>query len=40
MLESGARFEHVLEMIRTWSPNEVVAIESIDLETKRLGLSH
>ncbi|MEM2288179.1 MAG: integrase [Sulfolobales archaeon] len=36
MLESGARFEHVLEMIRTWRPDEVVVIESIDLETERL----
>ncbi|MEM0310631.1 MAG: integrase [Ignisphaera sp.] len=36
MLESGARFEHILEMIRTWNPNEVVVIESIDLETERL----
>ncbi|MEM4004691.1 MAG: integrase [Desulfurococcaceae archaeon] len=23
MLESGARFEHVLEMIKTWKPDEV-----------------
>ncbi|MEM4665475.1 MAG: integrase [Sulfolobales archaeon] len=36
MLESGARFEHVLEMIRTWNPRETVVIESIDLETERL----
>ncbi|MEM4554129.1 MAG: integrase [Ignisphaera sp.] len=36
MLESGARFKHVLEMIKTWSPNEVAIIESIDLETERL----
>ncbi|MEM4452166.1 MAG: integrase [Thermosphaera sp.] len=36
MLESGARFEHILEMIRTWNPRETVVIESIDLETERL----
>ncbi|MEM4846850.1 MAG: integrase [Thermosphaera sp.] len=36
MLESGARFKHVLEMIRTWNPKEIVLIESIDLETERL----
>ncbi|MEM0066434.1 MAG: integrase [Sulfolobales archaeon] len=36
MLESGARFEHVLETIRTWNPRETVVIESIDLETERL----
>ncbi|MEM2196496.1 MAG: integrase, partial [Sulfolobales archaeon] len=36
MLESGARFEHVLEMIRTWNPRETVVIESIDLEVERL----
>ncbi|MEM1861163.1 MAG: integrase [Acidilobaceae archaeon] len=36
MLESGARFEHVLEMIRTWNPKEIVVIESIDLEVERL----
>ncbi|MEM3954831.1 MAG: integrase [Sulfolobales archaeon] len=36
MLESGVRFEHVLEMIRTWNPRETVVIESIDLETERL----
>ncbi|MEM4592166.1 MAG: integrase, partial [Sulfolobales archaeon] len=35
-LESGARFEHVLEMVGTWRPDEVVVIESIDLETERL----
>ncbi|MEM4546724.1 MAG: integrase, partial [Nitrososphaerota archaeon] len=36
MLESGARFEHVLETIRTWNPRETVVIESIDLEVERL----
>ncbi|MEM4676201.1 MAG: integrase [Nitrososphaerota archaeon] len=36
MLESGARFEHVLEMIKMWNPKEIVLIESIDLETERL----
>lgn len=36
MLESGVRFEHVLEMIKTWSSNEAVAIESIDLKTEKL----
>ncbi|MEM2195948.1 MAG: integrase, partial [Sulfolobales archaeon] len=36
MLESGARFEHVLEMIGTWNPREIVVIESIDLEVERL----
>ncbi|MEM2223964.1 MAG: integrase [Acidilobaceae archaeon] len=36
MLESGARFEHVLEMMKTWNPKETVVIESIDLETERL----
>jgi len=36
MLESGARFEHVLRMIETWSPSEHVEIPGVDLETRRL----
>jgi len=36
MLESGARVEHVLAMIEGWSPNEVIVIPNIDVETKRL----
>ncbi|MEM1842696.1 MAG: integrase [Ignisphaera sp.] len=36
MLESGVRLKHVLEMIRTWNPKEIVLIETIDLETERL----
>jgi len=36
MLESGARFEHVLKMIGSWNPDEVVEIREINLETKRL----
>ncbi|ADM28749.1 integrase protein [Ignisphaera aggregans DSM 17230] len=36
MLESGARFEHVLKMIESWSPNEVIEIPGIGIETKRL----
>ncbi|MEM0235986.1 integrase [Thermofilum sp.] len=36
MLESGARFEHVLEMLRSWSPGKMVFIESIELETEKL----
>jgi len=36
MLEPGARFEHVLRMVETWSPGEAVEIPGIGLETKRL----
>jgi len=36
MLESGARFEHVLKMIESWSPEEVVEIPGVGIETKRL----
>jgi len=36
MLESGARFEHVLKMIGSWSPNEVVEIPGTGIETERL----
>ncbi len=36
MLESGARFEHVLKMAETWSPNEVVEIPGVGIETRRL----
>jgi len=36
MLESGARFEHVLKMIESWSPEEVVEIPEVNIETKRL----
>jgi len=36
MLESGARFEHVLKMVENWSPNEVIEIPGIGIETKRL----
>ena len=37
MLESGARFEHVLRMIEDWRPGEVVEILGVGLETKRLA---
>ncbi|MEM0237670.1 MAG: integrase, partial [Desulfurococcus sp.] len=36
MLESGARLEHVLKMIETWRPSEVVEVPGVGLETKRL----
>lgn len=36
MLESGARFEHVLKMIEGWNPEEVVEIPGVGIETKRL----
>ncbi|MEM0066609.1 MAG: hypothetical protein QXH88_06775 [Sulfolobales archaeon] len=36
MLESRARFEHVLEMMKKWRLDEVAVIETIDLETERL----
>ncbi len=36
MLESGARFEHVLKMAETWSPNEVVEIPGVGIVTRRL----
>jgi intergrase/recombinase len=36
MLESGARFEHVLRMIETWRPEEVVEISGVGIETRRL----
>jgi len=36
MLESGARFVHILKMIESWSPSEVVEIPGVGIETKRL----
>ncbi|WP_338252532.1 integrase [Pyrodictium abyssi] len=36
MLESGARFEHVLRMIETWSPRERVEIPGTNIVTRRL----
>jgi len=36
MLESGARFEHVLKIIKTWRPDEVIEILNIGVETRRL----
>ncbi|MEM1930270.1 MAG: integrase [Thermofilaceae archaeon] len=36
MLESGARLEHALVLLSTWSPREKVLVETIDLETYRL----
>jgi len=36
MLESGARFEHVLKMVESWRPEEVVEIPGVGIETKRL----
>ena len=36
MLESGARFEHVLRMIEEWRPSEVVEIPGVGLETRKL----
>lgn len=36
MLESGARLGHVLRMIESWSPGEVVEIPGVGVETRRL----
>ena len=36
MLESGARFTHVLKMIEAWNPGEVVEIPGLALPTRRL----
>ncbi len=36
MLESGARFEHVLKMIAEWSPDETIEIAGTGIVTKRL----
>ena len=36
MLESGARFEHVLKMFEGWSPEEIIEVPGLDIVTKRL----
>jgi len=36
MLESGARFEHVLRMSETWSPGDIIEIPGVGVETRRL----
>jgi len=36
MLESGARFEHILRMIENWSPSDTVEIPGVSIETRRL----
>ena len=36
MLESGARFEHVLKMITEWSPDETIEILGTAIVTKKL----
>ncbi|RLE63480.1 MAG: integrase [Thermoprotei archaeon] len=36
MLESGARFEHVLKMFEVWSPEEIIEVPGLDIVTKRL----
>jgi len=36
MLESGARFEHVLKMIAEWSPSETVEVPGTGILSKRL----
>ncbi|MCC6014473.1 MAG: integrase [Desulfurococcaceae archaeon] len=36
MLEGGLRLSHVLLVVRTYSPKEVVEVPGIDLETERL----
>ena len=36
MLESGARFEHVLKMFENWSPRETIEIPGLNIVTKRL----
>jgi intergrase/recombinase len=36
MLESGARFEHVLRMVAEWSPSETIEIPGTGIVTKRL----
>jgi len=36
MLESGARFEHILRMVESWSPSDTVEIPGVNIETRRL----
>jgi len=36
MLESGARLKHAIQVLRTFSPDEVIEIREIDMVTKRL----
>jgi len=36
MLESGARFEHVLLMLEEWSPTETIEVPGTSIATKRL----
>jgi len=36
MLYSGARLQHVLKLIREWNPDQVVYIQMIDRDSKRL----
>lgn len=36
MLESGARFEHILKIVVEWRPDEIVEIPNIGIATKRL----
>jgi len=36
MLESGARFEHILRMVESWDPSDTVEIPGVNIETRRL----
>ena len=36
MLESGARFGHILRMIESWRPEDIVEIPGISIGTRRL----
>ena len=36
MIESGARYEHVLKLIERWSPSEVIEIPRAEIVTRRL----
>ncbi|WP_168371301.1 integrase [Pyrodictium occultum] len=36
MLESGARYTHVLRMIKEWNPSEIIEIPGVDIVYQRL----
>jgi len=40
MLESGARFEHVLKMIEAWNPDEVVEIPGVGIDVSNISIAN
>jgi intergrase/recombinase len=37
MLEGGLRLSHTIRLLESWSPNEIIEVNGLDIDTQRLA---